>query len=103
MDVQYQLRMCGEGVMVSAGASGRASYPISTKHTHNNIMTPTSNYTESMVSPPGMADYWKMPTPQVQNEILKHEVQQSKVTHPLDQYVQFVRARTSAMQAVYYV
>ena len=56
-----------------------------------------------MVSPPGMADYWKMPTPQVQNEILKHEVQQSKVTHPLDQYVQFVRARTSAMQAVYYV
>ena len=79
MNVQYQLRMSGEGVMVKTGAIGHgmSPYPISSKHS----MTPqlTSNDMGSAVSPPGTGDYWKMPSPQVQSEILKHEVQQSKV------------------------
>ena len=63
--------------MISAGAfgHGRTPHPISSKHS----TTPGSTYVGSAVSPPGTSDHWKMPTPQVQNEILKHEVQQSKV------------------------
>ena len=77
MDVQYQLRMSGEGVMVKTGAIGHgmSAHPISSKHSVTQQMT-SSNMA---VSPPGTGDYWKMPSPQVQNEILKHEVQQSKV------------------------
>ena len=79
MDVQYQLRMSGEGVMIRNGAvgHGRSSRPISSKHS----MTPTLSDMGSApaVSPPGTGDYWKTTSPQVQNEILKHEVQQSKV------------------------
>ena len=82
MDVQYQLRMSGEGVMVKTGAIGHGMtpHPISSKHsvTQQNLMI-SSNIGSSAVSPPGTGDYWKMPSPQVQNEILKHEVQQSKV------------------------
>ena len=79
MDVQYQLRMSGEGVMVRTGTVGhsRSPHPISSKHS----VTPSlsNNVMGSAVSPPGTGDYWKMPSPQVQNEILKHEVQHSKV------------------------
>ena len=80
MDVQYQLRMSGEGVMVKTGAIGHSTtpHPISSKHSVTQQMI-SSNMGSSAVSPPGTGDYWKMPSPQVQNEILKHEVQQSKV------------------------
>lgn len=78
MDVQYQLRMSGEGVMVRTGpmGHGKTPQPINSKHS----VTPLkSSNMGSAVSPLGTGDYWKMPSPQVQNEILKHEVQQSKV------------------------
>ena len=67
--------------MVSAGAfgHGRAPHPISSIGKHST--TPASSYVGSAaISPPGSSDHWKMPAPQIQNEILKHEVQQSKVT-----------------------
>ena len=83
MDVQYQLRMSGEGLMVRTGKAGhgRTTHPISSKHS---MTAPTPSYKGSAVSPPGTGtstsgDYWKMPSPQVQSEILKHEAQQSKV------------------------
>ena len=56
---------------------GRAPHPISLKQS----VAPTLTSMGAAVSPPVTnGDYWKMPSPQVQNEILKHEAQQSKVT-----------------------
>ena len=77
MDVQYQLRMSGEGVMVRTGPTGqgRTPHPIGSKSS----LTPQSGSVGSAVSPPSTGDHRKMPSPQVQNEILKHQVQQSKV------------------------
>lgn len=81
MDVQYQLRMSGgEGLTVGIKSSDRASYTISPKH--NISVSPPSNLTVSRASPQSSTGgVWKLPTPQIEDEILKHEVRQSKVRH----------------------
>ena len=78
MDVQYQLRMSGEGATMGTSFTDRVPHTITPKET---ISTPVSRVTESTVSHQSQtADVWVLPTPLVQNEILKHEVRQSKVS-----------------------
>ena len=59
-----------------AASYGRAPHPVSLKHGK----TPGLSHMGPAVSPPGTDHYRKMPSPQVQDEILKHEAHQSKVT-----------------------
>ena len=79
MDVQYQLRMSGEGVMMvgngtsTSGASRHSWATTSKKSATQGVLS----YSES--PPSSTIEASKLPTTQVQNEILKHEVQQSKV------------------------
>ena len=80
MDVQYQLRMSGDGVNVIVGGgvsesgASRQSYlttnPKQNKTTVSSVSTPSSSTT----------GYSMFPATMVQSEILKHEVQCSKVT-----------------------
>ena len=63
----------------SSAGTGRDTHPTSPKYSSP---APVTSYAEPTTSPPpGNAPHVvrKMPTPQIENEILKHDLRQSKV------------------------
>ena len=80
LDIQYQLRMSGDGITDTVSAStGRNTHSISPKYN----TPPAPSFVKSPTSPPSRStptdSVRQMPTPQLENEILKHDLRQSKV------------------------
>lgn len=90
MDVQYQLRMSapGEGVVVRTSESMSHMNSKDSPHiiigTKNGVSPESSHWDDINIEPSAVSrlhngECWKMASPQVQHEIMKHEAQQSKV------------------------